>query len=188
MDDIDPGDSAMRCSGTGGRAHLFHAECLTEWLRSCQSRQQTPSCPVCRGPVQIHARRLRDFLSSDASRKLDDESRGMLDDLLHTTTERLQTMSDGFSEALTPENLANTAGIVGSAAYGFYNGWAGRSNYWETQLFYDNATRGMIIANTMGWVVGLGARLWSDAQRSEDDEGRGRGRSSRSAQAGSRRR
>ena len=66
--------------------------------------------------LQIHARRLRDFLSSDASRKLDDESRGMLDDLLHTTTERLQTMSDGFSEALTPENLANTAGIVGSAA------------------------------------------------------------------------
>ena len=75
-----------------------------------------------------------------------------------------------------------------NANSGFYNGWAGRSNYWETQLFYDNATRGMIIANTMGWVVGLGARLWSDAQRSEDDEGRGRGRSSRSAQAGSRRR
>ena len=66
--------------------------------------------------LQIHSRRLQDFLSSNASSKLDEESRGMLDDLLHTTTERLQTMSDGFSEALTPENLANTAGVVGSAA------------------------------------------------------------------------
>ena len=75
-----------------------------------------------------------------------------------------------------------------TADSGFYNGWTGRSNYWETQLFYDNATRGMIIANTVGWVVGLGARLWSASGREEDDERRGRGRSSRSAQAGSRRR
>ncbi|CAJ1397004.1 unnamed protein product [Effrenium voratum] len=50
---------AMHCLGaTGGLQHRFHGLCLRRWVESCRSRAAQPSCPNCRGPVEIHAERL----------------------------------------------------------------------------------------------------------------------------------
>lgn len=55
-------DAAMRCAGQGGKKHYFHAQCLTSWVRQCQTAGNGVTCPECRGPVQVQARRLEDFL------------------------------------------------------------------------------------------------------------------------------
>ena len=47
MESISNTDACMRCSGSGGRHHYFHAHCLTRWIRQCRDRDQ-PTCPVCR--------------------------------------------------------------------------------------------------------------------------------------------
>lgn len=60
-------DAAMRCAGQGGRRHHFHAHCLSTWVRQCRSSGSEATCPECRGPVQVHARRLQDFLQEKQS-------------------------------------------------------------------------------------------------------------------------
>lgn len=55
-------DAAMRCAGQGGRRHHFHAHCLSSWVRQCRNSGSEATCPECRGPVQVRARRLQDFL------------------------------------------------------------------------------------------------------------------------------
>jgi len=65
-------DAAMRCAGHGGKKHYFHAHCLTAWVRQCRSAGTGPTCPECRGPVQVRPRRLEEFLQDNGS-KLDAE-------------------------------------------------------------------------------------------------------------------
>eukprot|EP00930_Biecheleria_cincta_P030162 TRINITY_DN20915_c0_g1_i1.p1 TRINITY_DN20915_c0_g1~~TRINITY_DN20915_c0_g1_i1.p1 ORF type:complete len:350 (+),score=61.06 TRINITY_DN20915_c0_g1_i1:224-1273(+) len=51
-------DEAMHCDGSAGLRHRFHGHCLTRWVESCRSRATRPTCPNCRGPVEIHSERL----------------------------------------------------------------------------------------------------------------------------------
>mmetsp|Transcript_45850 Transcript_45850/g.132780 ORF Transcript_45850/g.132780 Transcript_45850/m.132780 type:complete len:278 (+) Transcript_45850:35-868(+) len=55
-------DAAMRCAGRAGCHHYGHAACLAKWVESCRRDGAAPSCPTCRGPLQLHRRRLREFL------------------------------------------------------------------------------------------------------------------------------
>lgn len=57
-------DAAMRCRGTGGKRHYFHETCLTGWIRQCREDGRQPDCPSCRGPLQVHKRRLGEFLQT----------------------------------------------------------------------------------------------------------------------------
>ncbi|CAE8685772.1 unnamed protein product, partial [Polarella glacialis] len=57
-------DAAMRCRGCAGHRHYFHAACLASWIRQCQKDDNDPNCPICRGPLLVHKRRLGDFLRS----------------------------------------------------------------------------------------------------------------------------
>ena len=62
LDRIDPEEGVMRCS----RNHYFHRGCLQEWIRHARS-QGGATCPLCRGPLQVHADRLRAFLDGEIS-------------------------------------------------------------------------------------------------------------------------
>lgn len=59
---LQPSDAAMRCAGHGGSHHYCHAACLAQWVQRCRTDDVQPSCPTCRGPLQLHRRNLRDFL------------------------------------------------------------------------------------------------------------------------------
>jgi len=62
--------AAMRCSGVGGSRHYFHAECLSSWIRQCQRESKgPPTCPECRGPVQIQRRRFEEFLAEKGTKR-----------------------------------------------------------------------------------------------------------------------
>eukprot|EP00435_Cladocopium_sp_Y103_P061952 s61_g23.t1 len=58
---LTPSDAAMRCAGPGGH-HYGHAACLAQWVEACQSRNQEPTCPECRGPLQLRRRQIQEFL------------------------------------------------------------------------------------------------------------------------------
>mmetsp|Transcript_96894 Transcript_96894/g.289445 ORF Transcript_96894/g.289445 Transcript_96894/m.289445 type:complete len:276 (-) Transcript_96894:116-943(-) len=55
-------DAAMRCAGRAGCHHYGHAACLAKWVQSCRRDGAAPTCPTCRGPLQLHRRNLREFL------------------------------------------------------------------------------------------------------------------------------
>ncbi|CAL1128043.1 unnamed protein product [Cladocopium goreaui] len=57
---LSPSDAAMRCEGAGH--HFGHAACLAQWIQTCESRNQEPTCPECRGPLQLRRRRVQEFL------------------------------------------------------------------------------------------------------------------------------
>ena len=61
-DELRLTSAAMRCAGGAGRAHYFHAACLSDWATQCRSNGTAPSCPECRGPVQIRRQKLFEFL------------------------------------------------------------------------------------------------------------------------------
>lgn len=55
-------DAAMRCAGHGGTYHYGHAACLAKWVQQCRGTGATPTCPMCRCPLQLNRRRLQDFM------------------------------------------------------------------------------------------------------------------------------
>ena len=62
-DELVLADAAMRCSAPGGQAHYYHAQCLGEWVAQCNRNGTGPTCPQCRGPVQVRRRRLEEFIA-----------------------------------------------------------------------------------------------------------------------------
>jgi hypothetical protein len=62
FDELRLASAAMRCAGAAGRAHYFHAGCLSDWAAQCRSQGNAPSCPDCRGPVQVRRQKLEEFL------------------------------------------------------------------------------------------------------------------------------
>jgi hypothetical protein len=32
-------------------SHLFHKECITQWVRTCNNNFKTPKCPLCRAII-----------------------------------------------------------------------------------------------------------------------------------------
>ena len=47
MECISEEEGVMRCRSN----HYFHEGCMRRWLRT----QRGATCPLCRGPVQVHA-------------------------------------------------------------------------------------------------------------------------------------
>mmetsp|Transcript_110534 Transcript_110534/g.323387 ORF Transcript_110534/g.323387 Transcript_110534/m.323387 type:complete len:278 (-) Transcript_110534:147-980(-) len=88
-EDLSLADAAMRCQGNGGKRHYFHAHCLTAWVRQCRSTGLVPTCPECRGPVQVRPRRLEEFLQ-EKGRKLDAEDQ----EAMRTFTAGAETSTD----------------------------------------------------------------------------------------------
>lgn len=62
FEELKRSDRAMRCDGKGGARHYGHAKCLEEWATKCRANGNTPSCPICRGSLQMHRRRLGRFV------------------------------------------------------------------------------------------------------------------------------
>lgn len=66
-EDMEPANAAMRCSGQHGKRHYYHAWCLSQWIQQCQRDNLPPTCPECRGELQVRAKRLGDFLAEKSS-------------------------------------------------------------------------------------------------------------------------
>lgn len=156
MEALDFGEEAMRCTGQGGVRHLFHAHCLKEWALSCRRRGVPPSCPVCRGGVQVHSRRLEQFLTSPEAETLDHESRGMLHNLLQGVRERLDVGSE-WSQPLTSEQLLSRVGLIASAGIGFLAGYRGSviMHNVSQDLMYLNGNQTARVVNAVGFVAGV---------------------------------
>lgn len=158
---ISAGDAAMRCSGDGGIHHYFHAACLQQWIRQCRSGQSA-TCPVCRGTVQFNGQRLDAFLQSPSAGNLDEEERTFLksiaDGLQHT---------NAWSDMSNLERGAFTVGIAAAAGWGFMVGYHGDSHaaYANNQLVTPHLGRDHNIAQGVGWVAGLLARIIREATR-----------------------
>eukprot|EP00929_Paragymnodinium_shiwhaense_P028947 TRINITY_DN1669_c0_g1_i1.p1 TRINITY_DN1669_c0_g1~~TRINITY_DN1669_c0_g1_i1.p1 ORF type:complete len:327 (+),score=33.21 TRINITY_DN1669_c0_g1_i1:92-1072(+) len=89
-----PSEAAMRCHGQGGRKHYFHAHCLTAWIRRCRNSGQVPTCPECRGPVQVQKRRLEEFLRNKQGAMLEEDRQAFQD---FRDAAAAETSSDGWS-------------------------------------------------------------------------------------------
>jgi len=99
-------DAAMRCLGQGGKKHYFHAKCLGSWVQECQRTGHAPTCPECRGPVQVQPRRVQEFLQ-DKGGKLSNEDREALDQFQRSASSSAD--EDGWSDVKT---LLTTTGVV----------------------------------------------------------------------------
>lgn len=54
----------MHCMGEAGVRHHFHGRCLAAWVAECLRGARPPSCPNCRGPVEVHTERLASQLGA----------------------------------------------------------------------------------------------------------------------------
>ena len=182
MESISNTDACMRCSGSGGRHHYFHAHCLTRWIRQCRDRDQ-PTCPVCRQNLEFNRGRLSEFLDENSSAPSTE---------LLTEEERsyFETILDGLSgnrswEGMnTTERIVYTGGLVAAAGAGFMIGYSGNltSSYYANQVSENvGIPEEHRWVGTLGWVAGVITRgityLSSNAaatnegkQQDEDDE------------------
>ena len=157
FEQIQPDDAAMRCAGTGGHHHYFHAGCLQGWIRSQRGRAQTATCPICRGRLQFNRSRLQAFLSNESeSTTLSNDERTFL-----------QSISDGLTgsnnwEDMTAlERVGYTGGILAAAAGGFMVSY---SDNVQTNPYFMADAWNMLpadhrIAATVGWFGGIVARI-----------------------------
>lgn len=108
LEDLQVDEAVGRCTGTGGRRHYYHAQCLSGWVRQCRENQQAPSCPECRGPLQVRSQRLR-----DAGRRSSADERQVLEEIADAAREAQDY--DGWS-GIKAESLltgaANAAGVA----------------------------------------------------------------------------
>lgn len=103
--------AAMRCAGTGGMPHYFHAHCLTAWVRQCRTASQNPTCPECRGPVQVRPRRLEEFLQRKGG-SLDAEDRQAFQTFREGATDN--ESDNGWSNVR--DDLFTAASVVAAGA------------------------------------------------------------------------
>ena len=159
MESISNTDACMRCSGSGGRHHYFHAHCLTRWIRQCRDRDR-PTCPVCRQNLEFNRGRLSEFLDGNPSAPPTE---------LLTEEERsyFETILDGLSgnrswEGMnTTERIVYTGGLVAAAGAGFMIGYSGNltSSYYANQVSENvGIPEEHRWAGTLGWVAGVVTR------------------------------
>jgi hypothetical protein len=204
MEEIAPGGAAMRCTGeAGGRCHYFHAHCLDEWVQTQRGRAAEPSCPICRGAVEIHAQRLEEFLARAArgghehsggggagESKISGTGGGRkdLENLLVRIRSLPGSIADGWNNLsqldITSEQLVEGATVVAGAGLGFYAGSSGAGittgSWGLDRLMWENSSTSTKVATVVGYVVGTGWRWWSEAdaraKEEEEQEERTRGR------------
>lgn len=132
-EDLEPSSAAMRCSGQHGKRHYYHAMCLNAWIQQCRRENNPPTCPECRGPLQVQQRRLREFLD-DHSGKLEREDMEALR-AMHDAAEP-SADREGWSGvkaekiikgALIGAGVVAGLAIVGAAAFGAFSQSSRRS-------------------------------------------------------------
>jgi len=167
---ISAGDAAMRCSGDGGMHHYYHATCLQQWIRQCRSGQSA-TCPVCRGTVQFNGQRLDTFLQSPSAANLDEEERTFLKSIADGLQHK-----NAWSDMTNLERGAFSMGIAAAAGWGFMVGYHGDAHaaYANDILVTPHLGRDHNIAQGVGWIAGLLARLIREATREKkrDDDRR----------------
>jgi hypothetical protein len=170
MEDIQPNDAAMRCVGVNGIHHYFHAGCLRRWISSAEERGQVSNCPICRGRLQFHGRRLQDFLLNPNSAELSVDQRNFF-----------QTISDGLSGRDSWENMniveqaAYGTGLLAAAGAGFFMSYSDRNtgvNPYIAHEAWASLPREHQFAVGIGWVGGVVARIIhsSVSSKSGDDK------------------
>ena len=155
----------MRCS----RHHYFHRGCLQEWIRVARRNQGGATCPLCRGPLQVHADRLRAFLNGEGSSQdtatLDSEETTFFEQILGSMRE-----STGGWVDLKREDIMKFGAITAAAGWGFYSGWTGRSWTIADELMYSAAAQHSRIAVSVGWFAGTISKMvvtsWSSSSSS----------------------
>lgn len=167
FEEIHGGEAAMRCAGEGGQHHYFHARCLQQWIRSSQQgRLREASCPICRGRLQFNGQRLNEFLDSESSAGLNQEERSMF----QAIADGLQCRNN-WSDMTKLEKAANIGGLVASAGFGFMLGFSGSHNAERATMevmHHCEVPRNHQIAQGVGWVAGLLARIIREAMRDRE--------------------
>lgn len=113
-EDMNPNDAAMRCNGAAGRRHYFHVQCLTQWIQQCRRDGHAPTCPTCRGALQVQQKRLHDFLSGKGQ-KLDESDREVIDAMQDSAE---PSGPDGWNDVRTDTLLTGALVVAGAAIAG----------------------------------------------------------------------
>eukprot|EP00747_Dinoflagellata_sp_TGD_P091307 gnl/TRDRNA2_/TRDRNA2_165009_c0_seq5.p1 gnl/TRDRNA2_/TRDRNA2_165009_c0~~gnl/TRDRNA2_/TRDRNA2_165009_c0_seq5.p1 ORF type:complete len:309 (-),score=36.21 gnl/TRDRNA2_/TRDRNA2_165009_c0_seq5:50-976(-) len=126
---ISAGAAAMRCAGTSGVHHYFHKECLGTWIGSCRTMLQSPTCPVCRGNVQVNIHTLAAFLESPQAACLEQQERGALEIFLArsraTICGSMLAEEDAvWADPFTVEEMSYVGMIGLATSAGFWAGFA----------------------------------------------------------------
>ena len=200
FDPIQTSNAAMRCTGEGGQCHYFHAHCLAQWIQTMRHSGTSPTCPCCRGAVEIHTRRLEEFLSSSADGGAGESKEGYvsgamsgrkeLEDLLARIQSLPGSIVDGWNNLtqleVTTEQIVEGASIAAGAGWGFYAGsrghWGVSTGSWGLdRIMWENSSNTAKAATVLGFVVGAGYRWWTqeDARLKEEEEQRRRRRQQR---------
>lgn len=162
---IHMGDAAMRCCGSGGAHHYFHAHCLQSWIRTCQGGRSGASCPVCRGRLQFHGVRLQQFLQSPGAAALSEDERSFLEQV----ADGLRGRSD-WVDMSTLEKAAYAGGIVAAAGWGFMLGYSHTQHRASSLLLVQSVPQEHQMAQNLGWVAGLIVRVLRQAMQDKDRE------------------
>ena len=176
FDSIHPASATMRCDGSGGQPHFFHAHCLGTWIQSCQEQGNTATCPCCRGGVQVHTQRLSEFLETSSHTTENNENITVGRRILR----HFGSVRDGWVKVpalsdLTREDVIEGATIVAGVGIGFYAGvngsnlstgnWAMDAELWERSSM---ATK---VGTVVGYTAGCLYNWWSSStDRNEEDE------------------
>lgn len=158
--EIEPGDAAMRCSGQGGQHHYFHSQCMQQWISQCRSGHGA-TCPVCRGSIQFNAQRLDAFLSGRQSAGLSSEDRTFL----QQAADRLKAAGGTWGEAMNWDNAKHVGGIAAAGGWGFMIGYSQPPVNLQYHLTLDLMSREQNIAQGVGWVLGVVARVVKEQYR-----------------------
>ena len=67
QEELSRQESVLRCAGAGGLPHYFHTECLLQWVKHCVAKGVDPTCPTCRGPLQVHSDRMEAYLGRNSA-------------------------------------------------------------------------------------------------------------------------
>jgi len=160
--EIEPGDAAMRCAGAGGHHHYFHSGCMLRWVEQCRSGLSSVTCPICRGQMQFHAQRLKQFLSGAQSAGLASEDRTFL----QQCADRLRATGDtAWGDVFTLENAKHVGGLVAAGGWGFMLGYTQPPPCLHQSLILDGLPQQHRIAQGAGWVIGLIVRLVREHRR-----------------------
>lgn len=126
-EDLEPASAAMRCTGQHGKRHYYHAHCLSQWIQQCRRDNLPPTCPECRGELQVRARRLHDFLTDNSSKMNHDDVEALR--AVHDAA-MSESDGDGWSGIKTDTLLKGiavgagvaVAGLALAAALGAFRG------------------------------------------------------------------
>ena len=110
---IEENEASMRCNGISDTKHYFHEQCLSKWIQSCNSQSVKPTCPICRGDIEIHRPRLEEYLNNNPY--LDTETQTNLYSVLHNIDKNVTDWT-----GVTGEQIMIGISYVTWFAYGFY--------------------------------------------------------------------